>query len=122
MKFENEKDVKEWFNTYLPQSDVKNVLLDVEMEGVTVTIQLKKNLSEYIKEHAPKMLIFISGGDAYKVYKFYINTGDGVKTVYVLKNGDKIIDVICLYEFLNYEEFGYNKNLTLPVDRVLVKE
>ena len=122
MKFENEKDVKEGFNTYLPQCDVKKVLVDDKTGDVAVNIQLKKNLSEYIKECAPKMLIFISGGNAYKAYKFYINTGDGVKTVYVLKNGDKIIDVICLYEFLNYEEFGYNKNLTLPVERILVKE
>lgn len=121
MKFENEKDVKEWLDTYLPQIDVKKVLLDVKTEEVTVTIQFKKNLSEYIKERAPKMLIFISGGNTYKAYKFYINTGDGIRTIYILKNGDKIIDVISLYEFLNYEKFA-NKYLTLSIDRILVKE
>ena len=122
MKFENEKDVKDWFNTFLPQIDVKKVLLDVEKkEEVTVTIQFKNNLSEYIKDHNPKMLIFKSGGDAYKVYKFYINTGGKVRAVYVLENGDKIIDVISLYEFLNYENFN-NEYLTLPIDRILVKE
>lgn len=104
----------------IPEMEVMDVAISEDV--YTVRFKKKRTIADYIKEYSPKTLIFISGDDAYKVYKFYVNTGDGIRTIYVLKNGDKIIDVICLYEFLNYEKFTTNKFLTLPIDKILVKE
>lgn len=120
----NVEEFQKFFNEH--GADELEVTAVSEYGYITrITVKRKETrLNEYVKNRFLKNLIFKSGGEIYKLLMFYVNVGGkkgGIKTVFVLKNGDKIIDVISLHEFENAENFD-NPNLTLTIDKIIAEE
>ena len=120
----NVEEFQKFFNEH--GADELEVIAVVEHGHVNcITVKRKETrLNEYVKNRCLKNLIFKSGGETYKLLRFYVNVGgemDRIKTVYVLKNGNKIIDVIASHEFENAEDFD-NPNLTLTIDKIIAEE
>lgn len=104
----------------LTQFNVASVTTKNNTE-VFICLTLKLTLGKYLFHNMKERMIFKHNGKRFVVEKFFVNVDGEPKAVFAIKKGDKIVDVVSVYEIANMELFT-NDYLKLSIDEIIEED
>lgn len=117
---EDIKVIKEIFTQNLTSFDILKIDT-LESGDIDICVRKRQSLAEYCRNRFPYSSEIKSGDQVYNVAKFYINIGEGIKVVFVIRKDYEILNVFSLYECKHPDLFS-NEILNMKIDEIIKED